>query len=206
MIRFLLIIFTLSLFSGCATTPEAPRVYEEVIEITEVNPNRLTALTKQNIFHLAKVYEMKPFLYTRKIHVQSYVVPHSHPTLTLNTRNAEKPHQLLATWLHEEFHWWVGMNMANHDKALKELKLLYPKLPGEGNVSPRSTYLHLIICYLEHSALVHFLGESEAKEIIQELITKDKLYPWVYTQVLQNKKKIGSIVMKHKLLPAPLKR
>ncbi len=201
---FLLITITLSLFSSCATTPEKPRVYEEVIEITEINPNRLTALTKQNLFHLAKVYDLKPFLFTKKIYIQSYVVPHSHPTLTLNTRYAEKPHQLLATWLHEEFHWWVGMNRANYDKSVIDLKKLYPKIPGEANVSQRSTYLHLIICYLEHSALVHYLGEKAAMEIFQDLITKDKLYPWVYTQVLRNKKNLGSIVMKHKLLPPPL--
>ncbi len=202
--RFLLTIFTLSLIGGCTTAPEEPRIYEDVIEITEINPNRLTALTKQNLFHLAKVYDLKPFLFTKKIHIQSFVVPHSHPTLTLNTRNAEKPHQLMATWLHEEFHWWVGINRANHDKAIKDLKNLYPKIPGDGNVSHRSTYLHLIICSLEHSALVHYLGEKVAAEIFQDLIVKDKIYPWVYTQILQNKKKIGSIVIKHKLLPPPL--
>ncbi len=201
--HFLLILFILNL-SGCTSGPEEKRVYEDVIEITEINPNRLTALTKQNLFHLAKVYELKPFLYTKQIHVQSYVVPHSHPILTINTRHAERPHHLLATWLHEEFHWWVGQNPAHNDRAIAQLKKIFPDIPG-GNVSPRSTYLHLIICYLEYRALVHFLGEKESRSIVRELIEKDKLYPWVYTQILEKSAVIGKVIVANKLLPAPLR-
>jgi hypothetical protein len=198
---FLLIIFTLSLF-GCATD-QPKRVYEDVIEITEINPNRLTAVTKQNLFHLAKVYDLRPFLYTKQIHVQSYVIPHSHPTLTINTRNSDKPQKLLATWLHEEFHWWAVQKKADTEKAIAELKVLFPKLPAGGSHSDQSTYLHLLICHLEYRALVHYLGATEAKEVMDETIKKDKLYPWIYTQVLTNPE-IGKIVKKHKLLPAPL--
>ncbi len=199
---FLLIIFTLSL-AGCSTE-QPKRVYEEVIEITEVNPNRLTALTKQNLFHLAKVYDLKPFLYTKKILVQSYVIPHSHPTLTINTRYADRPQRLLATWLHEEFHWWAVQNKAGIDKAIVALKALFPKLPESGVAhNNHSTYLHLVICHLEYRALIHFLGKKEAKEVMEETIKKDKLYPWIYTQVLINPE-IGKIGKKYKLLPPPL--
>jgi hypothetical protein len=193
----------LSLFQGCATDPKTPRVYEDVIEITEITPNRLTALTKQNLFHLAKVYDLKPFLYTKQIHIQSYVVPHSHPILTINTRHAERPHHLLATWLHEEFHWWVGLNSVNYERTLAELKKMFPDIPG-GNISPRSTYLHLIICYLEYRALVHYLGEKESRLIIKELIEKDKLYPWVYAQILNKRAAIAKVIVANKLLPPPL--
>lgn len=193
--RFLLILFTLSLFSCSTETPK--RVYEDVIEITEINPNRLTALTKQNLFHLAKVYDLKPFLYTKKIQVQSYVIPHSHPVLTLNTRNAEKPNQLLSTWLHEEFHWWTTANKNEVDRAIAELKKTYPKIN-------HSSYLHLIVCYLEHKALVHYLGKQEAHEVINGLVEVDKIYPWIYGQVLQKNKSIGDVLKKHKLIPPPL--
>ncbi len=188
-----LILYTLP---GCAT--KAPvRVYEEVIEITEVNPNRLTALTKQNLFHLAKVYDLKPFLFTKKINVQSYVIPHSHPVLTLNTRNADKPNHLLATWLHEEFHWWTTMKKSETDKAIGELKRIYPRLS-------HSTYLHLIVCYFEYRSLAHLLGENEAKRLIVEVANIDKIYPWVYKQVLENGHAIGKMILKNKLLLKPL--
>lgn len=193
--RFLLTLFTLSFF-GCAT--EAPkRVYEDVIEITEINPNRLTALTKQNIFHLAKVYDLKPFLYTKKIHIQSYVAPHSHPVLTLNTRNAEKPQQLLSTWLHEEFHWWTASKKTQVSQAIVDLAKTYPKIT-------QSSYLHLVVCYLEHKALVHYLGKTNAKEVILSLVKNDKIYPWIYNEVLERNETIGRILKKHKLIPAPL--
>lgn len=198
---FLLIIFILSLFSCSSEQPK--RIYEDVIEITEINPNRLTAVTKQNLFHLAKVYDLKPFLYTKKIHVQSYVIPHSHPTLTINTRNVDRPHHLLATWLHEEFHWWAVEKNAETEKAIADLKKVFPKIPAGGANNERSSYLHLMICYLEYRSLIHFLGAKEAKRVIDETIKDGKVYPWIYNEVLTNPE-IGKIVQKHKLIPAPL--
>lgn len=200
--RFLLILFTLSLFSGCSSTPQ--RVYEETLEITEINPNKFTYLAKQNLFHLAKVYDLRPFLFTKKIHIQSYVVPHSHPVLTLNTRHAETPHHLLSTWMHEEFHWWLGLHPRETDKAIADFTKAYPKLPKDVVGNKRSTYLHLAICFLEYRALVHFLGQKEARELLQELVAKDKIYPWVYTQVLNDEAKIKKIIVTNKLLPPPL--
>jgi hypothetical protein len=167
-----------------------------VIEITEVNPNKLTSLTKQNLFHLAKVYDLKPFLFTKQIHVQSYVVPHSHPILTMNTRNAENPNRLLASWLHEEFHWWTEQNKAQTERAIVDLKKIFPD-------KAHSTYLHLVICYLEYRSLAHYLGTKDAREEIQEVVNDDKLYPWIYAQVMNNPE-VDKIVKKHKLLPPPL--
>jgi hypothetical protein len=200
---FSLILIILSFF-GCATQAPPKRVYEEVIEITEINPNRLTALTKQNLFHLAKVYDLKPFLYTKKIHIQSFVVPHSHPVLTLNTRNAEKPQQLLSSWLHEEFHWWTSSKSADTLLAIADLKKTWPKVEAGAAADIQSTYLHLIVCYLEYRSLVHFLGEGPAKDLIGSLAAKDKIYPWIYMQVLQKENVISAIVKKHNLLPPPL--
>lgn len=201
--RFLLTIFTASLLWGCTTTPK--RVYEDSLEITEINPNKFTYLAKQNLFHLAKVYDLRPFLFTKKIHIQSYVIPHSHPVLTLNTRHAETPHHLLSTWMHEEFHWWMGMKPRETDKAIAEFSKIYPKLPASEGKNKRSTYLHMAICFLEYRALVHFVGEKEARELLQELVAKDKIYPWVYTQVLNDETKIRKIIMADNLLPPPLK-
>ncbi len=196
--------FILISFLGCTSPVEEKRVYEDVIEITEINPNRLTALTKQNLFHLAKVYDLKPFLFTKQIHIQSYVVPHSHPILTINTRHADRPQHLLSTWLHEEFHWWAGMNQKSTDRAISQLKKIYPNVPGEVSTS-RSIYLHLIICYLEYRALVHYLGEKESQVIVRELIEKDKLYPWVYQQILMKENDIGKVIVANKLIPLPLR-
>lgn len=201
--KYFSLILLNALICGCSSTPPA-RIYEEPLEITEVDPNKFTALAKQNLFHLAKVYDLGPFLYTKKIHIQSHVTPHSHPVLTLNTRHAENPHHLLSTWMHEEFHWWLSLHPKETRQVTAEFERLYPKLPENENRHKRSTYLHLAICYLEYRALVRFVGTKEAREIIQEILAKDKIYPWVYSQVLSDEEDIRKIILKHRLMPAPL--
>lgn len=172
------------------------------LEITEINPSEWTALTKKNMLDLEMKYDLEPYLYTKKINIQSRVIPHSHPVLTLNTRNAEFPDKILSTWLHEEFHWWAELNRENIDKAINEFKVLYPKLPTEGGArNEYSTYLHLTVCYLEFKSMIHFLGEFKAKEIIKEIAFKDQIYTWIYTQILQNTGDIDAIVRRNKLLP-----
>ena len=103
--KTLILIFSLfALFSCSLSNPK--RAIGNDLEITEINPNQWTALTKKNMLMLTKDYDLEPFLFTKKINIQSRVIPHSHPILTLNTRNAEFPLKILSTWLHEEFHWF----------------------------------------------------------------------------------------------------
>lgn len=199
--KFILIFLALIL-SGCSSQAKPKRDIASELEITEVNPNQWTALTKKNMLDLHKKYDLEPYLYTNKINIQSRVIPHSHPVLTLNTRNAEFPDKILSTWLHEEFHWWTEMNGENIDKAINEFKILYPKLPTEGGArNEYSTYLHLAVCYLEYKSIIHFLGESKAKKLINEFITKDQIYTWIYAQILENTDSIDAIVRKNNLLP-----
>jgi hypothetical protein len=197
-----LILLFSALFWGCATKPE--EVTPLGLEILEIAPNKWTALTKQNMLHLAQVYDLRPMLFTKKIHIQSQVVPHSHPVLTINTRNAENPKKILSVWLHEELHWWALQKSRNVNLAMKELKKIYPKAPVTKSNGPDSTFLHLIICHLELKALGFFVGNKEAREIITEIMKKDKIYPWIYYQVLYKDFAIKRIVKKYKLIPPPL--
>lgn len=196
----LLVILT---FLGCASRPQEIET-PSGLEIIEIKPNKWTAVMKQNMFHLAQVYDLSPFLFTRKIHVESKVIPHSHPVLTLNTRNAEKPHKILSVWLHEELHWWTEKNKKNTELAIKELKKVYPRAPITRSEGKDSTHLHLIVCYLEYRALGFYLGQKTASEVVTETMKRDKIYPWVYYQVLFRDYSINKIVKKYKLLPPPL--
>lgn len=189
---FGLILF-LTLFS-CAQ--QETNEHPSGLTVVEIHPDRNTALTRQNALHLAQVYDLEPFLYTKNIHIQSNVIPHSHPVLTLDTRHAEFPHRLLSTWLHEEFHWWAVLNAAKMREAIKEIKVQYPDLP-------QSDYIHLIICYLEYKALVHYLGPAEGKSILSNHI-ESKLYSWVYSEVLQREGDLKTLLAKHGLIPSPL--
>ncbi|MFP5386590.1 MAG: hypothetical protein ACLGHN_10955 [Bacteriovoracia bacterium] len=197
-----IILLSVLLLSSCASLkPEEER---PKLEVTEVNPNKWTAITKQNLLHLSQVYDLDPFLFTRKINIESRVIPHSHPVLTLNTRNAEQPKKILATFLHEEMHWWLVTKKENVDAAIRDLKKIFPKVPAENKRGTYSTYLHLIVNYLELLALEHYLGPKEARAIIRDTMVKGKIYPWGYSKVLNNTKTLKRILKKHQLFPHPL--
>lgn len=197
-----ILILPLLIVLGCAARKEPP--HPSGLVVTETNPNKWTALTKQNLLHLAQVYDLSPFLYTKTIKIESRVIPHSHPVLTLNSRNAEAPKKLLSVFLHEQLHWWLTNNKVQTDLAIKELKKIYPKAPVTKSMGPNSTYLHLIVCYLELKAVSFYLGKKEGREVISSIMNKDKIYPWIYNQVLNKDFAIQKIVKKHKLLPPPL--
>lgn len=197
-----LIFLILLIVGGCAS-----KVVEEHpsgLNIVEIKPNKWTAIMKQNMLHLAQVYDLRPFLFTKKIHVESMVIPHSHPVLTLNTRSAEKPKKILSVWMHEELHWWMDKNPKATNLAINELKKIYPNAPKGMGATPDSTFLHLLVCFLEMKAVALYVGDKEARSIIEEIMRKDKLYPWIYYQVLYKDFAIKKIIKKHKLAPPPL--
>lgn len=201
-----LLIILFLLLSGCtsqkAALPEATGTH---LKITEINPNKWTALTRQDLEHLLQIYDLAPLIFTYDIHIQSRVIPHSHPILTLNTRYAERPNKLLSVFIHEQLHWWVEGKKSELTGAVAELRVLYPEVPQQGGArSVYSTYLHLIICFLEFEAINHYLGKAEASKIIKEFIEVDKIYPWIYTQVQLKNTEIAQIVNKNKLRPANL--
>lgn len=201
--KFLILVSGFIFLLSCSMT--ASRKIGSDLEITEINPSERTALTKKNLLLLAKNYNLEPFLYTKVINVQPKVIPHSHPILTLNTRNAEFPEKILAAWLHEEFHWWEERNPENVKKSIAEFKAMYPVLPQTGGAhNEHSTYLHLSVCFLEFKALSFYLGETKAREIIKETAEVNKIYPWIYTQILEKTSVIEAVVKKYNLLPPAL--
>ncbi|HXH32417.1 MAG TPA: hypothetical protein VNJ01_16580 [Bacteriovoracaceae bacterium] len=194
--------FLLIFLLGCST-PQPEQLPSDLV-ISEKEPSRWTALVKQNLIHLAQVHHLEPFLYTRRIRVVPDEVSHSKPVLTINTRFAERPPQLLAILLHEQLHWWVDKNARNYRRASDELKKIYPSVPVYRN-NRESTYVHLVVCYLEFRALWYYLGEPEARRILTEIMNKDKLYPWVYSQVLSKTGHLKKIIERNALVPAVLK-
>lgn len=200
--------FTILVFwlLGACSQIHVGEIQPNDLEISEIEPDRQTALMKQNILHLAQVYDLGPFLYTKKINITSDKNSQSHPVLTLSSRFAENPNKALSLWLHGEFHWWATQNPDKMRAAIKDLEKVWPQVPLEGISRLKvSTYSHLIICWLEHEALNFYLGSSSARSVLEGFIKKDKLYPWANSQVLNNGHVIRNIVQRHALLPPPLK-
>jgi hypothetical protein len=173
------------------------------LEIEEVNASPLTALTRSALLDLVQRYDLSAFLFTDHVRIESRVVPHSHPVLTLNTFYGDKPDELLGVFLHEQFHWFASSHYPAVKAAMTELRQKYPELPASERATPQSeesAYLHLIVCWLELRAVAYYLGEVRAKQII----AAQPYYQWIYQTVLRDDQVIGSIVRHHKLTPAPI--
>ena len=192
------------LLSGCTSRPQAPSIAVPMLRLTEVGPNKWTALTRQNLEHLLQIYDLSPYLLTLDIQIQSQVPSHSHPVLTLNTRFAEQPNKLLSAFVHEQLHWWAMSKTKELDQAIEEIKAILPTLPKETLGSEvNSAYLETIICFLEYKTMMHLVNKKEANKILKDFIYSDKVYPWINTQVYLKFKGIEAILNKHKLSVIP---
>ena len=172
------------------------------MEIVELNSNEKTKLTKEALLFYFKNYDLTPFLYTKIIHINSDGTSQSHPILTLSTNSSHYPERILSTFLHEQFHWWANEADDNYFKAvMMDLKTLYPELPETGVSSNCfSTYLHLIICWLEFKGTAKLIGKDKAEKVIQSY----EIYEWIYGQVLENNIVLKKILSRHNFIPTSI--
>jgi hypothetical protein len=171
---------------------------DEAIEIRLHHGTPLEERARDQLRRLLRTYDLRKWLFTRDVLIQSGVIPHSHPVLTLNTRNVDDDMAQLATFVHEQLHWFLTdhVERAKTGAALTELRALYPTVPTappEGARGERSTYLHLIVCFLELQALTELLGELRARQQLERWTH----YTWVYRAVLTDTERIGGLVRRH---------
>ncbi len=149
-------------------------------------------------------YDLKKYLFTKRIIIQPYesTFSHSHPTLTITRRYGTKKDHLnvlLTTFIHEQFHWWAEKNKKKIDKLIP---ILYNKFPdirlehpyGSGN--KYGTYNHILVCFHEYNALIDLLGPKKAKEIIENIPG----YFDIYQTVLNNFDEIKGMLKDYNLL------
>lgn len=134
-------------------------------------------------------------------------VPHSHPVLTLSTRRSGW--LLLATYLHEQLHWWLSgpPRRAPFGTASAELRDRWPTVPTgaiSGVRDDASTYLHLIVCSLEIRAMEAVAGVSVAQSLLEARVT-GTVYPWVYAQVREHWTWLADLCDRLDLAPARLR-
>lgn len=159
--------------------------------------------TKAQLQRLLKTYDLTKWIFTRAVVIDEKSTPHSHPVLTLSARHLRDDELLLSTFVHEQIHWFLTQNHKNTEEAKRELRGLFPKVPvsfPEGAKDEESTYLHLIVVYLEYRAVRELLGELKARQVMEFWATDH--YTWIYKTVLERPRDIGNIVFKHKLVPA----
>ena len=172
------------------------------IELTHDDP--ASRARRDQLNRLLSAYDLSKWTFTQKIMIDSgsRVIPHSHPVLTLTAGHEKDDELLLATFVHEQLHWFIISRPEKRDAAFKELRALFPEVPvgyPEGARDEESTYRHLIVCYLEYQAVRELLGELRARQVID--FWAHHHYQWIYRTVLEDPRKIGKVVRKHGLFP-----
>ena len=163
------------------------------LEIRLASGTALEQRGREQLERLLATHDLSRWLFTRTIQIQSRVIPHSHPVLTLNTQYLDNDAAQLASFLHEQLHWFLVQNQAKLGSAFAELERLYPKVPEappEGANDRHSTYLHLFVCLLEFDAVREVLGETTARATLGAF----GYYTWVYREVLERPEAIRQIL------------
>jgi len=145
-------------------------------------------------------HDLTAWTFTNDVIIQEGAIPHSHPALTLSTRN-DGDHQL-SSLIHEQMHWFCADRDADAERAYQQdLRPRYPVVPvgrPDGADTEESTYLHLIVCWLEIDAVAHLLGRATAERIANDF-AKAGVYGWVYRTVLNDFETLGQIYARHDL-------
>lgn len=156
------------------------------LEVRLANGTDSEEATRAQLLRLVEEYDVSDWLYTREVVIDETRIPHSHPVLTLHTRHLGDDRHLLATFLHEQFHWLEeGETLSRFRAAMHDFEELYPDVPTSAEGGARdetSTYRHLLVCDLELQAMARLIGEPAARELLASITH----YEWIYDRVLRD--------------------
>lgn len=163
--------------------PSAAQTAGDSLEITFASNSAAERETADQLRRLLRQHRVGQWIFTRRIHIDERErIPHSHPVLTLNTRFLRDDDALLATFVHEQFHWLEDGNAA-FGNAMRAYAVAYPDAPSrgpEGGYNLESTYRHLLVCDLEFQAMSILVGAERAREVL----ASHRYYTWIYQRVL----------------------
>lgn len=142
-------------------------------------------------------YDVAAWAFTKRVVIDEESIPHSHPTLTLSPPVIlREPAGLLSMYLHEQIHWQLVAHRWKVLRATRALRRAFPAVPTRqdgGAKNKRSTYLHLLVNWLEVESLRRVAGDDAAERLLGA--TADgPVYGWVYRQVRDRGDEIGAIV------------
>lgn len=151
-------------------------------------------------------HDLKPWTFTTDVVVEEGTQPRSHPVLTLSTANRGSIQ--LASYVHEQMHWFCTTRReAVEALCAGELRRRYPTVPvgaPDGAPDERSTYLHLIVCWLELDALRRLIGTDAGDEVVRHFASAG-VYRWVYDKVQEDFDSLGQIFRDNQVAIDPLR-
>src|SRR5262249_16478889 len=127
----------------------------------------------------------------------------SDPVLTLSAGYLRDDELLLATYVHEQLHWYFVARGKDTRAAVQELQRVFPDAqtqPPGGSSGPYSTYQHMLVCPFEYKAAQELLGELKARQVME--FWANHHYTWVYRMVLDRGRDIENVAAKFNLKPA----
>ena len=152
---------------------------------------------------LRRRFDLAPLEYSRRVRIAPLEIPHSHPVITLNTFVSDEL-GVLSTYLHEQMLWyvtWYGQACPAPWRALmqalRERYRAVPADPPEAAPDEFSTYVHLMINWLEIDATARFI----ARDKIVGLARARPFYRWIYRTVIADWDDLAGLYAAHKLLP-----
>ena len=169
------------------------RMAADSVEIHTAHRGPRELQAQQELQTILTKYDLRKYLFTRRVIFDRDAINHAFPELTLNVRFTGSEDELLSSFLHEQLHWWLRNHPNEMERALRQLRRLYPRVPvglPEGADTEYSTYGHLVDCYLEIRADRRLIGETRTMEVIR----RKPWYTWIYRTILHDEPTIASIV------------
>jgi hypothetical protein len=152
---------------------------------------------------LRERYNLGRYEYTKKVRIAPTELCYSHPVLTLNT-SLRAENAILCTYLHEQMHWYLTwyshVNRSGWQEIWSTIRQTYPSLPvgfPQGANDEHSSYLHIIVNYLEIEAAGDVLGSDIARDVA----AKNFVYRGIYEIVLREWESLTALYRRHGLIP-----
>ena len=193
---------------GAMASEASKRVRQEfTIELDLSTAHRSAESARKLLLELRSRYDLSPWEYTPKVRIAPLERPHSRPVLTLNGRHAisrtRNEDAFLSTYLHEQIHWALGIHRTDETvRAVDAFRQLYPDAhtaPPATAANNWSTYLHLVVNWLEIKAAAEFIGLERAVAVAR----RRKHYAWMYRTVVEERDRVEAVLTSSGVLPLP---
>ena len=174
------------------------------IDVDLSHAEREAARVRELLEALRRRHDLARYEYTLMVRIVPGSDTFAHPILTLGNRFADNEDLLLSTYLHEQMHWYLWLlGTPEHDPVapfFDELVRRYPEAPiglPDGARNYESTYLHLVVNWLEVAATASLIGRPRAFACADAQAT----YRWIYKTVLRDWDMLAELYERHGLLP-----
>jgi hypothetical protein len=169
-----------------------------VIELSHNTPGEQSEA--ERLRRLLGRFDVTPWLFTRRILIDEKAIPHSHPVLTVGYGDHGDDNLLLSNFVHEQLHWWLVAHEQQTNAAIADLRERFPHVPvgaPDGATDEHSSYLHLLVIYLEYQADKALLGDKPAADVMT-FWTGDH-YRVLYKTILDSEDVVGRVIARHDL-------